>query len=207
MGPRPGLASGLSSNLRAVSEITTRSMRQTKVFAPCWSLRLEICVSQTAISGTAVVRLALISLDLSKPGPFLREPFKTIEVRAAGQVIILIRSAVPLFGVMPRKSAKFKRSDSAQSARATKAREDLKPSVMQWLVLFRGMPYRGPAVCSSAEAFLPYPTLRTSSITLASHFPQLKLQFRSCGADPITFALSRSGPPGGSTAQFTTFQE
>src|SRR5208282_2932351 len=44
------------------------------------------------------------------------------------------------------------------------------------------------------SAFVPYLTLRTSSITLASHFPQLG-------------QTHKSGPPGGSTAHFTTFQE
>jgi hypothetical protein len=36
------------------------------------------------------MRPALILLDLNKPGPFLREPFKVIEVWGSGQVIILI---------------------------------------------------------------------------------------------------------------------
>jgi hypothetical protein len=64
-------------------------MRRIKVIAPCWPLRLEIRISQTPISGTAV-RYALILLDLKQAGPFLREPFKTIEVSGFGQVTFLI---------------------------------------------------------------------------------------------------------------------
>jgi hypothetical protein len=41
------------------------------------------------------MRSALILLDLNKPGPFLREPFKTIEVRVSGQVIILVPVRFP----------------------------------------------------------------------------------------------------------------
>jgi hypothetical protein len=48
-------------------------------------------------SGTSsnLMRPALISFGLYKPGPFLREPFKTIEVRVSGQVIILIPVRFP----------------------------------------------------------------------------------------------------------------
>jgi hypothetical protein len=36
------------------------------------------------------MRFALVYIDLTMPGPFLRELFKTIEIQACGQVIILI---------------------------------------------------------------------------------------------------------------------
>jgi hypothetical protein len=54
------------------------------------------------------MRSALILFGLNKPGPFLREPFKTIEVRASGQVIILITGSLAanqLQRVKPRSGA------------------------------------------------------------------------------------------------------
>ncbi len=79
------------------------------------------------------MRSALILLDLNKPGPFLREPSKTIEVWGFGQVILLIPASPCLrFGRTPRGSAKvgakrnkFERSDSAARARAAKARRSI----------------------------------------------------------------------------------
>lgn len=80
-----------------------------------------------------LMRSALILLGSNKPGPFLREPFKTIEFWGSGQVIILI----PIhpcfrFNRTPKGSAKghakrtkFERSDSAISAQAARAHRSI----------------------------------------------------------------------------------
>jgi hypothetical protein len=83
-----------------------------------------------------------------------------------------------------RAAQKNQRSSRAKRARATKARGRTSSRVMQWLVLSREF----PTGANGGALDRPQLTQRTSSITLASHFPQTGQARKLC-----------SGPPGGST--------
>jgi hypothetical protein len=77
-----------------------RSLRVIRLSGPLGS-RPEPKLS----TSSNLMRSALIFFGLYKPGPFLREPFKTIEVHVSGQVIILIPvSTTPLQGVEARSA-------------------------------------------------------------------------------------------------------
>jgi len=153
-----------------------------------------------------LMRPTLISFGLCKPGSFLREPFKTIEVWGLGQVIILI----PIhpcfrFNRTPKGSAKghakrtkFERSDSAISAQAARAHR----SISSWSCngLFSlGNSLQGSNSTFKRSAFVPYRPYEP-----ATHFPRFKLNSTRSGQVLYSCAFT-PGPPGGSTAHITTF--
>jgi hypothetical protein len=127
-----------------------------------------------------LMRPTLISFGFYKPGSFLREPFKTIEVCDLGQVTNLIPTHPCLrFNRTPKGSAKvgakrrkFERSDSAINAQAARAYRSNNSWSCNGLFSL-GNSLQGSNSTFKRSAFVPYPTLRTSSITLASHFPNL----------------------------------
>jgi hypothetical protein len=70
-----------------------------------------------------LMRSALILLDSIKPGPFLREPFETIEVRASGQVVNLIPGRLPR---IPSKELNRGAAQNLKDRTAHKAPEPLR---------------------------------------------------------------------------------
>ena len=111
---------------------------------------------------------------------FWRELFKVIKATSSGQALFPPDSGLPT----QSRCAKNQRSSRAKRARATKARGRTSSRVMQWLVLSREF----PTGANGGALDRPQLTQRTSSITLASHFPQTGQARKLC-----------SGPPGGST--------
>ncbi len=132
------------------------------------------------------MRSALILFGLNEPGPFLREPFKTIEDWGFGQVIILIPTRPCFrFSRTPKgstkvgaKRTKFERSDSAIRARASRAHRRINSWSCNGL-FSPGNSLQGSISTFKRSAFVPYPTLRTSF-----PLPSSQALLHSIGAGP-----------------------
>ncbi len=183
--PAPYLVRMIKPNLIAshdwhVQPICQRSLRATRLGETLWieartrvRPKLAPGMSSNLIAHCPILPLA------QQASAFWREPFKAIKTVVTGQGK---NSSEP--SGQPVRAAQNIKERPAKSARATRARGRSSPGSCNGLFSL-GVPYRGPGVKQP-----PHLTQRTSSITLASHFPQRGRPYR----------LLRPGPPGGSTA-------
>ena len=140
---------------------------------------------------------------------FLREPSKHIELRYRGQAIFVVPSLIPGAISMHDRAdsagrsrrAKYQRSTSAQSARATRAHGRLTPGSCNGL-FSEGFP-------TAVQGHLPRLTQRTCSITCASHFPQTGQTTKATGrlyCSSATFQEYHEILPAASARQIKCFR-